>query len=154
MEFEQNHDLANEAPEQTQLPTDSSGHLLLTNWAIGVVDDESLARDCAQVLEEEGIAARDIRIVPGATVLQQLRQAQQLERDKHPLDRIWDAVGDAIREGEPVRNDLEAQAHAGHTFIGIHMPDSEQMDTIRNTLEEHQVQHLYLFSPTMITHLA
>jgi hypothetical protein len=154
VEFEQNHDLTDEVPEQTQLPTDSSGQLRLTDWAIGVVDDDSLARDCAQVLEEEGIAARDICIVPGATALQQLRQAQQLERDKRPLGRMRDAVGDAIREGEPVRNDLEAEAHAGHTFVGIHVPDSDQMDDIRNILEEHQIHHLYLFEPTMITRLA
>ncbi|MGO8950635.1 MAG: hypothetical protein ACLQUY_23885 [Ktedonobacterales bacterium] len=153
MEFEEHGDPADAAPEPTRLPTNSSGQLRLTHWAIGVVNDMSLARNCAQALEEEGIAAQDICIVPGATALQQLKTAQQLEQAENVLERVLDEVGDAVKQAEPVRDDLETAARAGHIFLGIHVPDSNQIDAIRNTLDEQQVHHLYLFEPTMITRL-
>ena len=155
MEFNQYHDPAAEtqAPEQTRLPTTSSGQLQLTDWAIGVVHDPALARRCAHALEEAGTAPADICIVPGATALQQLQTAQQLERHENVLQRFREAAEDALRQAELVRDELETEARAGRTLLGIHLPDSEQIDSIRNTLEEHQVHHLYLFEPMMISHL-
>jgi hypothetical protein len=153
VDFEPHHQPSDEMVEQTRLPTNSSGQLHFTDWAIGVVDDVLQARDCAQALEEEGMAALDICIVPGATALQQLLTARQEKQEEHLLERVRDVVLDALKEAAPVRDDFETEARAGHTFLGIHVPDSNQIDSFRNTLEEHQVHHMYLFEPTMITRL-
>jgi hypothetical protein len=139
--------------EQTHLPTNSSGKLHLTDWAIGVVDDDLEARKCAQAIEEGGVAAIDICVVPGPTALQQLLTARQEKQEEQLLERVRDVVLDALKEAGPVRDDFESEARAGHTFLGIHVPDSNQIDSFRNTLAEHQVHHMYLFEPTMITRL-
>jgi hypothetical protein len=76
-----------------------------------------------------------------------------LEEDEHALDRLRDSALDAIREAGPIRDALETEARGRHTLLGIHVPDTEQIDGVRNTLEEHQVHHLYLFEPTIITRL-
>src|SRR6516164_3986976 len=55
--------------EQTRLPTSSAGRLHVTDWAIGVVDDAAVASECARALEDEGFAAHEICIVPGAMAL-------------------------------------------------------------------------------------
>jgi hypothetical protein len=140
--------------EQTRLPTSSAGRLHVTDWAIGVVDDAAVASECARALEDEGFAAHEICIVPGAMALQQLQTAQWQEDHERILARTFDRIGEALQEGAPVREAFEAEAQAGHTFIGIHVPQSEQIDRVRNTLDEHQVHDLYLFWPTAITRLS
>jgi hypothetical protein len=139
--------------EQSRIPTTASGRLQLTNWAIGVVNDVSLANQCAQALEADGFAAREICIVPGATALQQLRSAQRQAQRERAATRAVAAVEDAFKDVEPARSALVAEAQAAHTLIGAHVPQREQIDRIRNTFEEHQVHHLYLFRPTSAARL-
>ena len=153
MNVEPSRRTSGELVEQTHLPTNSSGKLHLTDWAIGVVDDDLEARNCAQAIEEGGVAAIDICVVPGPTALQQLLTARQEKQEEQLLERVRDVVLDALKEAGPVRDDFESEARAGHTFLGIHVPDSNQIDSFRNTLAEHQVHHMYLFEPTMITRL-
>jgi hypothetical protein len=139
--------------EQARLPSSSAGRLQLTDWAIGVVNDATVASACGRALEEEGFPAQEICIVPGATALQQLQAAQGQEQHERVLARTHDLVGEAIREDAPVRAVFEKEARAGHTLLGVHLPESEQVSRVRDTLEEFQVHHLYLFWPTVITQL-
>jgi hypothetical protein len=140
--------------EQTRLPTSAAGRLHLTDWAIGVVDEPSVAIECAHMLEDEGFPAATICIVPGATALQQLRAAQGQEDHERVLARTFDRMSEAMREGAPVRQTFETEAQAGHTFIGIHVPQSEQIGRVRDTLAAFPVHDLYVFWPTVITRLS
>ncbi len=139
--------------EQSRLPMSPAGRLHLTDWAIGVVDDASAARECARALEDDGFAAYDICIVPGETALQQMRAAQWQEDHERVLARTFDRASEAIREGAPVRQIYEAEAQAGHTFIGVHVSESEQIGRVRDTLDSYQVHDLYVFWPTVLARL-
>jgi hypothetical protein len=140
--------------EQTRLPTSSAGRLHLTDWAIGVVDDPTVASECARTLEDHGFPASDICVVPGATALQQMQAAQWQEEHERVLARTFDRIDEALREGAPVRQALEVEAQAGHTLIGLHVPQSEQISLVRDTMNDFQVHDLYVFWPTVITRLS
>ncbi len=139
--------------EQVRLPTSAAGRLLLTDWIIGVVDDASSAEQCARTLESAGFAAPDICIVSPATALQQLQAAQWQEEHERIFAVTFDRRLEALREGALVRDTFEAQAAAGHPFIGVHVSDEDQLGRVLSALGACPIYDLYVFWPSEMRRL-
>lgn len=140
--------------ERTEFPTTSHGKLEVTGWVIGVVDAEKDAAEIAHAIEATGVPADRIVIETGPAALSQLETQQANEQKEGLLARAFDSVEEAFEGREPARQALESEARQGHTIVGAHMSQDDQLDGLRNIFIEHAAHTLYVFRPTGIGQLA
>jgi hypothetical protein len=140
--------------ERTGFPLSSHGKLDVTGWVIGVVDDGKDAVAIARAVEAAGFPADHIVVETGAAALLQLQTRQVSSRQDGLLARAFESIEEAFEGREPARQAFASEAQRGHTFVGVHMQQEDQIDTLRNIYVEYGSHTVYVFRPTGIGQLA
>jgi hypothetical protein len=140
--------------ERTEFPMSSHGKPDVTGWVIGVVDDEKNAAGIAHAVEAAGFPADHVVVESGAAALLQLQTQQASQQQEGLLARAFDTIEEAFEGREPARQAFESEAQRGHTFVGVHLSQDDQIDGLRNIYVEHGARTVYVFRPIGIGQLA
>ncbi len=123
-------------------PLTRPGAIYPDNYIMAVFKDEKKAEDAVQALLQAGVASEDIRLFESHEVLD---HAEDTERNKSLFARIADAFQTITSDEDQHVLIYVEEARRGHAILNVHVPESEQVESVKDILVAHSARNIKYF---------
>jgi hypothetical protein len=118
------------------------------NCVIGVIDDEEEARQAITDFRAAGFEADDVRLFPGAEVMQ---IDAQIRKQWNPVQRVMATISSGTDEGAATQTYLD-EARKGHTIVAVRVGHRTTPDPrVAPIMQAHHAHTIHMYGDFAIT---